>query len=77
VIGAGGLIYPEGDVAALAAALRRLADDPALCAELGRHGRVRVLENYTQAALARRYYEVYRSMCAGAYRHATSGNDAL
>jgi glycosyltransferase involved in cell wall biosynthesis len=64
VIGAGGLIYPEGDIAALAAALRRLAGDPALGAELGRRGRARVLEHYTQAALARRYYQIYHSMLA-------------
>ena len=63
--GDGGLIYPEGDVGALAAARRRLGDDAALRAELGRRGRARVLECYTQAALARRYYEVYRSMVAG------------
>lgn len=64
VIGEAGLVYPEGDVPALAAALRRLADDPALRAELGRRGRARVLERYTQAGLARQYYEIYRSMCA-------------
>jgi glycosyltransferase involved in cell wall biosynthesis len=65
VVGDGGLIYPEGDVAALAAALRRLESDTPLRAELGRRGRSRVLERYTQAALARRYYEVYQSMLAG------------
>ncbi len=47
VIGEGGLIYPEGDIAALAAALRRLADDPACGAALGQRGRKRVLEHYT------------------------------
>jgi glycosyltransferase involved in cell wall biosynthesis len=62
VIGDAGMIFPEGDVPALAAAIRRLAGDPALRAELGRGGRARVLERYTQAALARQYYEVYRSM---------------
>jgi glycosyltransferase involved in cell wall biosynthesis len=62
VIGDGGLIYPEGDIPALAAALGRLDADPALRADLGRRGRARVLEHYTQAALARRYYEVYQSM---------------
>jgi glycosyltransferase involved in cell wall biosynthesis len=62
VIGDGGLIYPEGDIPALAAALGRLGADPALRADLGRRGRARVLEHYTQAALARRYYEVYQSM---------------
>jgi glycosyltransferase involved in cell wall biosynthesis len=64
VIGAGGLVYPEGDVTALAAALRRLADDASLRAELGRLGRARVLAHYTQAALAQRYYEIYHSMLA-------------
>ena len=62
VIGDAGLIFPEGDVRALAAAIGRLAGDPALRAELGRRGRSRVLERYTQAALARQYYEVYRAM---------------
>jgi len=62
VIGDAGMIFPEGDVRALADAIHRLADDPALRAELGRRGRARVIERYTQAALARQYYEVYRSM---------------
>jgi glycosyltransferase involved in cell wall biosynthesis len=65
VIGDAGLIYPEGDVAALAAAIRRLVDDPALAAGLGQRGRARVLERYTQAALAQQYYAVYRSMLEG------------
>jgi glycosyltransferase involved in cell wall biosynthesis len=63
VIGDGGLVYPEGDIVALAAALRRLADMPALHAELGRRGRGRVLGHYTQSSLARQYYAIYRSMC--------------
>jgi glycosyltransferase involved in cell wall biosynthesis len=62
VIGDAGLVYPEGDIPALAAALRRLADDPALRADLGRRGRERVLERYTQAGLARQYYDIYRAM---------------
>jgi|GEM_PF-942864 len=37
-----GLLAPEGDEAALAAALRRLANDPALCERLGRAGFERV-----------------------------------
>jgi glycosyltransferase involved in cell wall biosynthesis len=65
VIGDAGLVYREGDVRALAAALRRLAEQPALRADLARSGRARVLERFTQAALARRYYDVYRRMLAG------------
>ena len=64
VIGAGGLIYPEGDIPALAAALRQLADDPSCGTLLGMRGRARVLEHYTQAALAQRYYAIYLSMLA-------------
>jgi glycosyltransferase involved in cell wall biosynthesis len=64
VIGDAGLIFPEGDVPALAATLGRLAAQPALHADLARRGRARVLERYTQAALARQYYEVYREMLA-------------
>jgi glycosyltransferase involved in cell wall biosynthesis len=62
VIGDAGLVFPEGDVAALATAIGRLAADPALRASLAQRGRARVLERYTQAALARQYYEVYRAM---------------
>ena len=69
VVGDGGLIYPEGDIPALAATLRRLEADAALRAALGWRGRARVLERYTQSALARRYYEVYQSMLASHARH--------
>ena len=62
VIGDAGLIYPEGDVPALAAAIGQLAEQPGLYADLARRGRTRVLERYTQSALARQYYEVYRAM---------------
>ncbi len=37
-----GLLVPPGDEAALAQAMRRLTDDPALCARLGEAGRKRV-----------------------------------
>jgi glycosyltransferase involved in cell wall biosynthesis len=41
-----GLLVPPGDAAALAAALRRLLDDPALGRRLGDAGRARVREQY-------------------------------
>ncbi|WP_411856874.1 glycosyltransferase [Roseiflexus sp.] len=62
VIGNAGIIYPEGNIAALTAALQRLADDPALRSDLGQRGRERVLAHYTQAAIARSYHTAYRSM---------------
>lgn len=62
VIDGAGLVFPEGDVAALAAALLRLAEDGALRAELARRGRERALAHYTQAAIARRYAAIYCAM---------------
>jgi glycosyltransferase involved in cell wall biosynthesis len=62
VIGDAGLVFPEGDVPALRAALSRLAADPALRADLAARGRARVLAGYTQAAVAARHVAVYRDM---------------
>lgn len=59
--GAAIVVSPE-DVDALAAALRRLADEPALRAELARHGRPYVAENFDRRQLARRYLEILESL---------------
>ena len=68
VIADAGLIFPEGDAAALRVALQRLHDDPALCAELGRRGRERVLAHYTQAGVARATIDIYRRMLGAGAR---------
>lgn len=60
VIGDAGLIFPEGDVAALRDRLQRLMDVPALRADLSRRGRERVLAHFTQAQVAAATVEVYR-----------------
>jgi glycosyltransferase involved in cell wall biosynthesis len=52
VVGDAGLIFPEGDSKALASCLQQLASDRALCAELGRRGRARVLEHFTHRKIA-------------------------
>ena len=65
VIGDAGLIVPEEDVDALRSALLQLMQDDALRTELGRRGRRRVLERFTQAQIAAETVEVYRSMIAG------------
>ena len=62
VIGDAGLVVPEGDAAALTEALRRLMADPGLRDELGRRGRARALERFTQASVAQRTVEVYRQV---------------
>jgi glycosyltransferase involved in cell wall biosynthesis len=46
--GEGGLIVAKGDAAALAAAIRRLAEDEGERARLGAGGRRRYLERYTE-----------------------------
>jgi glycosyltransferase involved in cell wall biosynthesis len=59
VLGAAGCVVPEGDAAALAAALTALLADPARRAALGAAARARVLACYTPAAVARLYAAAY------------------
>lgn len=68
VIGDAGLVFPEGDVAALRACLLKLRDDPALRIRIGRAGRQRVLDHYTQAKIAEQTYAVYRELFARGHR---------
>lgn len=62
VIGDAGIVVPERNVGALRGAVERLLHNTALRGELAERGRARVVTHYTQAALARRYYEVYGEM---------------
>lgn len=62
VIGDAGIVFPEGDVAALQSALMRLIEHPDLWHDLSRRGRQRVLDSFTQAAIARRHVAVYEEM---------------
>ncbi len=64
VIGDGGLVFPEGDVAALAAALERLGQDPTLRAAIGARGRQRALDQFTQRRIAQDSVAVYRQVAA-------------
>jgi glycosyltransferase involved in cell wall biosynthesis len=52
VIGEPDLIFPEGDVVALGAILRRLVEHPDQRAEYARRGRERALARYTQQHIA-------------------------
>jgi len=62
VIGQAGLTFTEGDARELGARLSQLMGDPALCANLARQGRERVLAHYTQAKIAAETREVYRRL---------------
>lgn len=65
VIGGAGLIFPEGDVAALRAHLHNLQQNAALRAELAARGRARVLAHFTQEQVAAATVQVYHEMLAG------------
>ena len=62
VIGEAGLILPEGDVEALASALRDLRDQPARREELVEKGRARFLAHFTHERIAEATVKVYREL---------------
>lgn len=63
-----GLIFPEGDVAALHAAMRRMAEEPALHDELRERGRIEVEEQYGHDALAYRFRQLLEAIVGDAAR---------
>jgi glycosyltransferase involved in cell wall biosynthesis len=66
VIGDAGIVFAEGDPQALCGALAGLAADAGMRAELAARGRARVLERFTQAAVATDTHRVYQAMMEGA-----------
>jgi glycosyltransferase involved in cell wall biosynthesis len=62
VIGNPELTFPEDNVDALTRMLDQLVAQPELRAELGKHARQRVLDHFTQASVARKYYNLYQMM---------------
>jgi glycosyltransferase involved in cell wall biosynthesis len=62
VIGDAGLIFAEGDSAALAACIERLQQDSALRSQLAGQGRQRVLDHFTHQRIAQASVEVYEMM---------------
>jgi glycosyltransferase involved in cell wall biosynthesis len=59
VIGDAGLVFPEGDAAALRDRLRAVQNNPSLRRDLAQRGRQRALDRFTQEQIARQTYEVY------------------
>lgn len=59
--GVTGFVVPPSDPAAIAAAIRALAGDPARREEMGRRARASVLARFTWPATARRCLEAYAS----------------
>jgi glycosyltransferase involved in cell wall biosynthesis len=62
VIGDAGLVVPEGDAEALAAAIERLLADENLRRRLARAGRERVERHYSWEEVASQMYELFRDV---------------
>jgi glycosyltransferase involved in cell wall biosynthesis len=60
-----GLLVPPGDPAAMAAAIRRLIDDPAMRAAFGAAGRARVEREFNWDNVARAYETVFEGVRHG------------
>ena len=58
-----GLLVPAGNSRALAAALRRLLDDPALRSQLGERGRELAVARFTAAEMSRSFERLYEEIC--------------
>jgi len=61
VVGDAGLIFPEGDAAALAECLRRLKESPELRRELAERGYERALMLFSQEHIARQTIKFYKT----------------
>jgi glycosyltransferase involved in cell wall biosynthesis len=62
LVGNGGRIVPEEDVPSLAEALHELYSDRTLCERLGAAGRRRVMEEYSDSALAGKMLAFWRTL---------------
>jgi len=65
VVGDGGLIVDEGDVAGLGRAISAFVTEPWRCRAVGTAARQRVLEQYSDAAVAERMVLLWRKALAG------------
>ena len=65
-IGDAGILFPSGDVAALATHLRQLQVNESLRSELAARGRKRALRKFSASALADETYDLFRQILAKA-----------
>lgn len=66
VVGRGGLVFPEGNVHALANAARLLITQPNVAHQLGERARQRALEQFTWAKVAAQRHAIYKRVQQGA-----------
>jgi glycosyltransferase involved in cell wall biosynthesis len=57
-----GYLVPMGDADAMAQAMTRLLENPALAARMGEQGRLRVRDHFTIQATARRVEKLYEDV---------------
>ncbi len=57
--GRSGLLVPPGDAQALAAAIKRISSDTAAAESMGRHGRERVAENFSEERMIKAHQDLY------------------
>jgi glycosyltransferase involved in cell wall biosynthesis len=60
--GVNGLLVPQKDAAAIAAAIIKLQQDPALCRKLASAGPRFIQENFSWPVVTRKYLDVFRSL---------------
>jgi len=60
-----GLLVPRSDVPALAQAIFKLVDSPALRAQMGKAGRARFSAEFTQERMLRQVDAIYQEVCDG------------
>jgi len=65
VIADAGLVFPEGDVQALAEAMRRMLSDADLRERCAKLGKARVEENYSWDVVARKTFDLFTQVLAG------------